>query len=90
MELKKIIFNIIFILVLISTYVVLHEGTHGQIFRLNGCDYKYGINNQGLYTKALEPCEMTEEHILAHAINEIVGYNVIIFMIFILWMLFIK
>lgn len=87
---------VLMVLFVASVFVVLHEHTHYVIFHEFGCtDVGFGAGQVnlsgkqflGFYTHA--DCSNVEDIgalNLAHAINEVVGYNVMVALIFIIFM----
>lgn len=66
--------RLITIILLIATFIITHELTHAEIFRLHGCEnINFGISQLGVYTHA-EQC--AKDPTLAQSINEIVGYTI--------------
>jgi len=76
-------FSMMMLLLVVS--IIFHEITHGTMFRYFGCkSVRYGIWLTGPYTKCTDDeFVCSEQCILAHSINEIVGYNIIPQMLFI-------
>lgn len=62
-----------------GTHVYMHELTHVQIFKYYGCEAEvewFAFDMGALAaTVAGEDCQFTDEMLLAHSINEVVGYN---------------
>ncbi len=96
MKLKKlllVIFVILFFYFIYFSFIVSHEAIHSQIFN------RYGIANEinfkffpvpkgvvtptGDYSPCLDSCK------LQHTLNDVVGYNLIILLLFITGVLFI-
>ena len=79
--------EIIFIILIFLMVLVQHEVTHYEIFKSHNCEnIGFKINIKGIYTYATCP---TNEQDLAQDINEIVGYNIMPFLMFIMILLII-
>lgn len=87
---KGISFMFIMFLI-VCIFVVFHETTHKAIFEMVGCEVTevhYGINN---YVRANCPAGNAEHKAdILNGINEIVGYNIVPFLILIVAILLIK
>ena len=84
MNVEKIIKNIALILIIITFYAYIHEGTHVQIFRICECE---NIETD-YFTKTTADCNNSA--ILPTAINEIVGYTVVPILCVIMFLLLSK
>lgn len=81
---KKIIIILILLTILIG-FILVHESVHSLIYSYYGCnDINFNINKKGIYTTCNDlDYKYTEINILAHSINEIIGYTFIyLFMMF--------
>jgi hypothetical protein len=76
---NKIFLNIVFLLLLVTTFIFLHELTHKTIYEKYGCtDIEQGYENFRFYTSAI----CTDKDVtLAQSIAEIVGYNIMPFLV---------
>jgi len=79
--------EIIFIIFIFLMVIVLHEITHYEIYRAHNCkDIGFKIGIKGISIYATCP---TDNQDLAQNINEIVGYNIMPFLMLIVMLLFI-
>jgi len=80
--------KIIFVIIIFLGFIALHELTHYEIFKNHGCeDIHFKINKKGIHTIAFCP---TDSQDLSNDINEIVGYNIMPFLMSILFILILK
>lgn len=74
---KRVVAFILVFAVMLTTTVFIHEITHSMIFRYFGCEKtEIGISWEGAYCKCIDEDHIkTDEHRLAHSINEVITYN---------------
>lgn len=79
----------LFFMFILGIYVIMHEYTHGVIYENYGCEnITYGIRWPGVaYSTADCTYEERQNSLLAHNINEIVGYNIGLMLIVIIGLL---
>ena len=82
---KYIIKQFMIGLFIISLMVIMHECVHYVIFKIFQCDnIHFGATWGYFYTAAdMNSCIYPEFMLLAHSINEVVGYTVIPILLFI-------
>lgn len=67
---------LIFMIIFIVGFIIIHELIHAQIFDYFGCEnVKFGVNNVMFYTYCEDGYIDNDFMWLAHSINEIVGYS---------------
>ena len=90
MKCPSLLVKIVLIILIFVASIILHEGTHGVIYRGYGCEnVTYGADISGFFTIA--DCEITRDYSVslrhAHAMNEIIGYNIVSLLVVIITLL---
>lgn len=78
------------VIITIGMQIYFHEFTHVQIMKYYGCEH-IGTGFEDGSVFVIESCptqEMYDKAVLAHSINEIVGYNITPYLILIVNYLF--
>ncbi len=88
------VFIIVFLYFIYFSFIVSHEAIHSQIFN------RYGIKNEinfkflpvpkGVVTPSGDYTLCTDSCKLQHALNDIVGYNLVILLLFLTGVLFLS
>lgn len=85
---NKTLNSIIFIILCMIGYIWLHELTHATIYEYYDCyDIEYHLE-LGWYPASVSAYCYDEDHKLAQSINEIIGYNVMPFLIILIYILY--
>jgi|GEM_PF-6861445 len=73
------LFTFLSLIVVIGSFVAIHEYTHGAVIRLFGGEPEYGVTLNEIYTKARYLPAMSEEdlrtYLMLQAFVEIIGYH---------------
>jgi hypothetical protein len=87
---RRAIVNLVIAILFLGTFLSIHELTHGEIYRKYGAtNITYGVSPDGLYTQAniadvYDPAGL----LLAQSENEIIGYNVVFWLVIIALLVF--
>ena len=82
---KRIIKEVFFIIILLAVFVYLHEATHYAINLNFGCDkLEFDFDGLGIVSTIDPSSCINDDVLLAHSINEIVGYNIMPFLLLII------
>jgi len=82
---KKLLFIVIFSILLFATFIISHEMTHYQIAEYYNCEETtYGVSWKGPYTSIhMGTCDSPEDMMMIQSMNDVIGYNVCPLLLFI-------
>lgn len=81
----------IFVICLMILCIFLHESTHSIIYKYYGCEnIKLNINNLPFISMNAECSTLDNNMLLAHSINEVIGYNIVPILVIICSILYYK